>query len=309
MQKKNTRVHIGLRTVKTAAAVIIAMLIVDSHGVSSSKLVFAMLGAMAAVQPTFQESVNACIGQIVSVQLGSFLGVIMQKLPVSPFLACGLGVLVVITLFNAFRLRYIPNIACLVLVLVCTSPDIEPLPYALERMWDTAIGLGVGFVFNTLVLPYNNSKKILATIEGLEQELIWFLEHLFDGDDVLPNAEVMMKKIDFMAKQLDIFSKQKLVLHLRRQKQELESYRQCERKARELLARMEVLCHMGRPGRLNDENRHRLKAAGADIRDMRPLDCIQTRDVVTNYHVAQILSLRHDLMQVLWDSRRAGKKK
>lgn len=304
MQQKKARIHIGLRTVKTAVSVIIAMLIVDSHGASSSKLVFAMLGVMAAVQPTFQESVEACLGQIISVQIGSFFGVVMRNLPVSQFLACGLGVLIVITLFNALRLRYIPNIACLVLVLLCTSPDIEPMTYALERMWDTAIGLAVGFTFNTLVLPYNNSKKILATIEGLEQELIWFLEHLFDGDDALPNAEVMMKKIDFMARQLDIFSKQKLVLHLRRQKLELETYRQCERKARELVARMEVLCHMGRPGRLNDENRRRLAAAGAEIRDMRPLDCVQERDVVTNYHVAQILSLRHDLMQVLWDSKR-----
>ena len=304
MQKQHFQVHIGLRTVKTAVAVIIAMLIVDAHGASSSKLVFAMLGVMAAVQPTFKESVDACVGQIISVQIGSFLGVIMRNLPISHFLACGLGVLLVITLFNTLHLRYIPNIACLVLVLLCTSPDIESMPYALERMWDTAIGLAVGFTFNTLVLPYNNSKKIVNLIEGLERELIWFLEHLFDNDDVIPDADVMMKKIDYMARQLSIFSNQKLVLHLRRQKQQLEDYRLCERKARELLARMEVLSQMNRPGRLTEENRRRLAAAGADIRDTRELDCVQERDVVTNYHVAQILSIRHELMEVLRESQK-----
>ena len=45
------KIPIGLRTVKTAVAVIIAMLVVDLLGTTDSKLIFAMLGAMAAVQP------------------------------------------------------------------------------------------------------------------------------------------------------------------------------------------------------------------------------------------------------------------
>ena len=39
---------IGLRTVKTAAAIVISMFIVDTYGATSSRLIFAMLGAMAA---------------------------------------------------------------------------------------------------------------------------------------------------------------------------------------------------------------------------------------------------------------------
>ena len=69
--------------------------------------------------------------------------------------------------------------------------------------------------------------------------------------------------------------------------------------ARELLARMEVLSRMGRPGRLNDENRRRLKACGANIRDTRPLDAVQEKDVVTNYHVRQILTIRRELLDAL----------
>ena len=47
-----SRLHIGLRTIKTVAAVIISMVIVDFFGATTSKLIFAMLGAMAA--PTGQ---------------------------------------------------------------------------------------------------------------------------------------------------------------------------------------------------------------------------------------------------------------
>ena len=76
-------------------------------------------------------------------------------------------------------------------------------------------------------------------------------------------------------------------------------FRTCEGKLRELLARMEVLSRMGHPGRLNEENRKSLAACGAEILDQRPLDSVLERDVVTNYHVRQILRLRRELLEVL----------
>ena len=60
MLKLPAKSPIGLRTVKTAVAVIISM-VVDFYGATASKLIFAMLGAMAAVQPTFTESLSSCL--------------------------------------------------------------------------------------------------------------------------------------------------------------------------------------------------------------------------------------------------------
>ena len=173
------------------------------------------------------------------------------------------------------------------------------MEYALGRIWDTAIGLGVGMSINTLVFPYDNSRQIQKLVETIDTEIIRFLEEMFDGDDVMPDSKAMIQTIDDMAMQLKIFSNQKLVLRLRRQKEELEQFRLCEGKARELLARMEVLSRMGHPGRLNDENRQRLKAAGANIQDKRPLKQPQERDMVTNYHVRQILHLRVDILDAV----------
>ncbi|MEE1329573.1 MAG: hypothetical protein UHS47_13635, partial [Oscillospiraceae bacterium] len=47
------------------------------------------------------------------------------------------------------------------------------------------------------------------------------------------------------------------------------------------------------------EEREILFRCGADIRDERPLDSVLERDVVTNYHVRQILKLRRELMDEL----------
>ncbi len=299
MLKKRLRFHIGLRTLKTAAAVIISMIIVGAFGTTSSKLTFAMLGAMAAVQPTFTESLESCLTQIAGVLFGALTGVLLLALPLSPLAAAGIGIVLVISLYNSFRIRFSPSLACLIVVTICITPGIKPMAYALGRIWDTAIGLGTGMLINTLIFPYDNSQRIRTIVHSLDQEVIHFLEEMFDGDEELPDPVKTERIIKDMANQLNIFANQRLLLHLRRQKQELEAFRVCEGKAKELLARMEILAQVGRPGRLNEENRCRLRKCGANIRDQRPLDSVTERDVVTNYHVRQILTLRRDLLDAL----------
>lgn len=299
MLKKRLRFFVGLRTLKTVAAVLISMLIVSAYGTSDSKLIFAMLGAMAAVQPTFKESVQSCLTQIVGVLFGAVLSIVLLALPLPPLVNTGIGMVLVIALYNMFHIQFSPSLPCFIVVMLCISSDIDPVSYSIGRIWDSAIGLGVGMLINMLVFPYDNSHRIRQTAQSLDTELIAFLEEMFDGDEVLPDAEAMAAKIDDLRQQLKIFKNQKLILRLRRQSRELETFRICEGKARQLIAQMEVLCRMGRPGRLSDENRRRLQACGAEIRDCRPLDSVLERDVVTNYHVGQILTLRRELLDVL----------
>lgn len=302
MHQKRSRFHIGLRTVKTVIAVLLSMVVVDLYGATASKLIFAMLGAMAAVQPTFRESLESCLTQIVGVLFGAAAGILLLLLPLPGLVCCGIGIVLVITLYNALKLRFSPSLPCFIVVMLCTTPDIAPVSYALGRIWDSAIGLGIGMLINTLVFPYDNSRQIRFAAESLDRELILFLEDLFDGDRSLPDAEQMLREIERMDRQVTTFSNQKLLLRLRRQKKQLDAYRSYEEKARKLVAHTEVLCRMELPGRLNEENRRRLEACGAAIRDDRPLSSVMERDIVTNYHVSQILTLRRELLDILRDS-------
>ena len=258
-----------------------------------------MLGAMAAVQPTFKESLESCLAQILGVVFGALAGVLLLAFPISHLVATGIGIILVITLYNALKVRFSPSLPCFIVVMLCTTPDISPVSYALGRIWDTAIGLGVGMLINMLVFPYDNSRQVKGAVESLDREVLRFLEEMFDGDDILPDAGKMSVKINDMERQLRVFSNQKLITRLKWQRREIESFQICEQKARELLARMEILSHMGHPGRLDEENRRRLRASGANILDERPLDSVLERDVVMNYHVRQILKLRRELLEAL----------
>ena len=299
MLKHFKRPHIGLRTAKTAVAVILSMLIVDLYGATSSKLIFAMLGAMAAVQPTFKASLESCLTQIVGVLFGAAAGVLLIALPIPPLAATGIGIILVITLYNTLNIKFSTGIPCFIVVMVCTTEGIQPLTYALGRIWDTAIGLGVGMIINMLIFPYDNSRQIRATAESLDREVISFLEQMFDGDDVLPDAHITARKITDLERQLAIFSNQKLILKMKRQKEDLKVFHACESKAKVLVARMEVLSHVAQPGRLSTENRERLIQCGANILDERVIDTPTELDIVTNYHVRQLLNIRQDLLAVL----------
>ncbi len=299
MHKHHLHFHIGLRTVKTVAAVILSMVAASFFGATESRLIFAMLGAMSAVQPTFRESVESCLSQIVGVIFGAVAGILLTMLPVHPLIITGIGIVLVITLYNALRIGFSPILSCMIVVMLCYTEDLQPIPYAIGRIWDSTIGLGIGMLINTLIFPYDNSRKIRGTARSLDRAVLAFLEDMFDGDSMLPDVEKMNRTIQDMDYQLSIFSKQMLFLQLRRQRKELEAFKLCEGKARELVARMTVLSRMAEPGRLSAENRQALLECGASILDERQIDEPTEVDIVTNYHIRQILKLRQELLDAL----------
>lgn len=134
MQIKDVNFHVGPRTIKTATAVVLSMIIVELYGATASKLTFAMLGAMAAVQPTFKDSVESCLTQIIGVLFGAVAGVLLLLLPVHCLVATGIGLVLVITIYNALRIRFSPSLSCFMVVMICTTSGVEPMTYAFGRI-------------------------------------------------------------------------------------------------------------------------------------------------------------------------------
>jgi len=293
------KIHIGRRTIKTVAAVVIAMLVAEYFGTTSSRLIFAMMGAMEAVRPTFKESVEAVLSQFVGIFVGALAAVLLHTLPIPYVVSAGIGILIVIVFYNMLKLTYSPSLACFIVVMVCTTSDVHPFMYALGRIWDSAIGLAVGMLINVLVFPYDNSKKFRQAVENLDAELILFLEDIFDGDNALPDADIMEKKLADIEYQLSIFANQVLPFHKARQREKLKLFRMCEGRARRLVSHLEVLCAMDRPGQLNNENLAKLRADGADIVEQPELQEWTDKDTITNYHVEQILALRKELLSII----------
>ena len=299
MLKKFNKLRIGPRTLKTALAVTLSIIAVSFYGSGTSNLIFATIGALSAMGATFTESLLSCFSQIAGVIFGVVAGVLLLSMHMPPLLASGIGIIIVITFYNLLRLRFSPTLACIVVVTICHMSDILPFVYAIERIWDTAIGLLVGMAINLLIFPYDNSKQIRNTICRLDKELILYLEDMFDGDEHVPNANKMINSMDEIEHGLKIFSDQKLLFRLRKQRHDLSSFLDCEKKARQLVLHLEILSELSFPGILNPYNKERLERNGAKIKDMRVLDEPSELDIVTNFHISQVLNLRRELINVL----------
>lgn len=292
----------GPRTIKTIAAVIISMLIVDAYGTTSSKLIFAMLGAMAAMEPTFRESVTACLTQIVGVLIGGLGGVLLRFLPLPSLVSVAIGILLIITLYNVFRIPFSPSLPCFVVVMVCTTPDVAPLEYAAGRIWDSAIGLGVGLIINMLILPYDNSKKIRDGVKSLEKGVITFLEEIYDGDNVMPDMDKLTRKVVEIERQLGVFSGQRLFFRRNSQKIQIEAFRKCENMARLLVNHMEVLCRLENVGMPDSKTIGMMEAAGVKTVFSVAVENDDAANAVATYHVQQILLLRRQLLCFMKES-------
>ena len=309
LAKRRTRFHIGMRTIKTVIAVIIAMILCQSSISPYSNLALAMLGAVAAVQPSFRESIDSSLAQIIGTVTGGIVGNILLLTPLPTVVITAIAVVVVITVYNLFHINYAPSLPILVVVILCTTPDVNHVTYALGRLWDTCIGLAVGLAINTLVFPYDNRTQIRFAAESLDKMLLRFLEEMFDGDDILPDADNMAEQVDAMERMLKIFSQQRPLRHRRVQRREVALFRVCEGRAKALVARTQLLARMGTPGHLSQETYDQLIEAGASIRDLPHTGEFEERDIVINYHVKQILTLRRELLEALQRERYLEQKK
>ena len=299
MIKKHSKIRIGPRTLKTAFAVTLSIIAVSLYGSSTSNLIFATIGALSAMGATFKESLESCFSQIAGVLFGVVAGVLLLSLHMPALLASGIGIIIVITFYNILHLKISPTLACIVVVTICNLTDTTPVVYAAERIWDTAIGLAIGMIINLFIFPYDNSKQIRNTIHRLDRELILYLEDMFDGDENLPNVNKMVTSFDEIERGLKIFSDQKLLYNRKKQRNELTSFQDCEEKARQLVMHLELLSELSFPGVLNPYNRERLERNGAKIKDQRiPAEPTEL-DVVTNFHVSQVLNLRRELINAL----------
>lgn len=292
---------IGMRTVKTAIAVSLALVVVEYLGESSAKIIFAVIGAIAAMDNTFKASLRNCVAQIGGVAIGVVLAIIMRQFPIPGVAAVCIGIVLTMGMFTLFHSTQSPVLACIILVTICTDPSIVAHTYGLARIWDTAIGLGIGLAVNMLIVPYDNSKKIRKLMASLDDDLIAFLQDMFDGDGHLPETREMGDITETLEIQLALFADQRL-FRRRRQKTLLKRLQQCQDTARELLVEVRTLRNMNQSGRLTERNRHRLQLLGANVPKLPGKGGFTTEEIVINYHVDKLLSLREKLKNELSQS-------
>lgn len=289
--------RIGLRTVKTALAVIISLFITSLLG---DVTIFPALSAIAVMSRTFDEGLQECKNQAVGICVGGICGCLTATLfPNPPIWGIGIGILFIMVACSSLKVVFSCSLSCAIFISACLTEAALVIPNTLVRLYQTAIGLAVGLLINYTIIPYNNSQKIYSLMEDLLHSLPEYLQQRVLLE-LYPDLTPMDTQIERLHYEMTIYHHQRFL----RKKQHRDEYvymSGCLQLAERIHQELTALCRMDAIGIPDADNFLQLRGLGLEI----PEGSFQNRlpdeqnDVVTNYHLKMLLSARIFLIQLL----------
>lgn len=290
--------HIGLRTVKTGLAVILALLL-DSLRPTPIPI-FAAIGAIVVMSRTLSDAITAATTQLAGITCGALAGCLFTLLfPNDRYIAIGLGLILLIPICQPLRIGFAVPLTCIVFVSVCLYDPARgtPVAYAINRFLDTSIGLATGFVINAVLKPYNNHSLILRLFdEYLAAYLSALRELLLSGH--YPVLAPFESKLRRLYDEIHIFSEQPFPYRKER-KAESAYLLGCYQLAEKMYMALSALCGMDTLGVPNEKSCKRLAALGMEPPAPDPVSQLDEDSIVLNYHLNTLLDARSYLIELL----------
>lgn len=165
-----SRLRIGMRTVKTAIAVVLSIFIGNLLGLSNP--LFAGFSAVVVMQGTIYDSLRVTKDRMLATITGALVALLFYALGVINYLTLGLGVIAVILFCIFFKMKGSVALGCMVFIIVFLSPQGQNhIDYALHRTLDTFIGLVVGTLINLFVFPPDPFRALFKSLHTIETDL------------------------------------------------------------------------------------------------------------------------------------------
>ncbi|MCH3972884.1 MAG: aromatic acid exporter family protein [Oscillospiraceae bacterium] len=158
--KLRSRVHLGLRIIKTGIAVTLCLVIYDTLKLPQAFV--AVVTAILSMGPSIDHSIRAGKDSLLAAAIGAVIGALAYHVsPQNPGL-CGMGIILVIFLCQTLRLRHGTLMASFMFVMVMLHQE------AAGTIWTVGwcllaacLGIIIALAVNLLILPPNYSQSIL----------------------------------------------------------------------------------------------------------------------------------------------------
>lgn len=282
----------GLRTVKTALAVTLALIVVQLYTDSRDAMFYAALGALVAMDTTLNRSLRQSLTQLLSVLFGTVVGYIVLYIfhASIPAWVVGLGILILILLCNTLKFSYTITLSGIVFLSACmyNSHSKDLLSDATLRLVNTTVGLLIALIVNVSIRPYNNKNRILSLMKKLCKQIPQDLQSIVVYErfpDIQPSIELLRA----MDHELALYHAQRF-FHRKNDEEALLSG--CRQLAQRMVQELEAICGMDTLGDLASDNETRLRNLKIDL----PKDgianrkCTRRDTIVMNYHLDKLLT-------------------
>ena len=165
-------VNIGLRTIKTALAVTISILL--SNLLHLKYPYFVAITSIISMDKTARLSIDMGQNRVIGTFIGAIIGIIFAYIDRgNPFLT-GLGILIIILFSNRLNLPGTITIGGFVCVeiMVHIPLQVSPLFFGYHRTLDSLLGALIAFIINLSVMPGYSVKRLDEKLTKFYPELV-----------------------------------------------------------------------------------------------------------------------------------------
>lgn len=151
--------RLGFRIIKTGIAVTLCVLVSSLLQLNSP--FYTVIAAIIAMGKSIDSSFKAGKNRMIGTFIGALTGMCFAMLQPGNLGLCGVGIIITLYLCHAFHLHDSANIACIVFsAIMLNLKDAVPWIYAVNRIFDTFIGILIALLVNLLIMPPNMAGQI-----------------------------------------------------------------------------------------------------------------------------------------------------
>jgi len=233
---------IGLRTLKTAIAVTLGVLVSGLLGLQYP--FFVGMTAIIAMERTLQRSVFMGKVRVVGSAVGATVGVCMTYIHRGHPALIFIGIILIILICNKLNLQpAIPISGIVFLWIMVHVGDASPIYYGFHRTFDSFIGASVSCLVNLLFLPYYNMGRLA---DGMKKTCLTVIGIIQRPDGVVDNEELrdIHSSMRELSGLMELYDEEYLT---RSKRKMVESYDRLFRSMSDIVTELDTLNRMEMP--------------------------------------------------------------
>ena len=182
--KIDYKYRIGMRTLKTALAVVIGLYI--SYLLDLDSAIFVSIAAVSTMKPSMSESLEDFKKRLFTCVFGVMVGYFFSKISVVEYLEpliAGLGILLTIYILVVVKMKDMTQLSCIVFVAsFCSNSD--KFYYATNRIIGTVVGIIVGVLVNYFISSPNVWEDFILAARSCYRSSNLVLKQILSGEKV-----------------------------------------------------------------------------------------------------------------------------
>lgn len=192
---KKCKNYVGMRTIKTALAVTISVIVAEIFNLQSP--FFVANGALMTMENSVKKGFKTGISAVLGTIIGCCMAIIAVLIDPGNILLLFFGIIILITVLNTLKWQDSISMACVVFcVIMITMEDKNIVLYAVQRTADTIVGIVISLIINYIISPPENAKITKSRINNEEvEESIEEKSEITEGtDNVMEDGRIYESK-------------------------------------------------------------------------------------------------------------------